>query len=338
MPLRIKCRHCGKPFSVWEDLVGKKVQCPKCKASMVVPSGKLAADSSQASNVRSQRSAGPRHPKQEDSTTGPRRTLKVTPGARPTARPAAKNSVPTVPPATISKSQKKKAVPAPAKTRECTNCGELIPENEDLCDACGYHRILKKVLDTSDIKRADSSTGLERFLRNQVDDLETAESAWLWAKIVAAFFVVFFSAMCLGMLGLVVSIVAVIGLALYLRAWRKNHPEATTISEDPLSRLIWFGVLFVQRGLGWRFPQWPFPKARVLSLRDPKLDDDALFDLENLDEVDVIDLEGTAITNEGVLELADCKQLRFLVVRRTQVTAEAARKLQTALPKLWIWY
>lgn len=40
MPLQISCNSCGAAFKVREDLVGKKVRCPKCKEPVLVTAAK----------------------------------------------------------------------------------------------------------------------------------------------------------------------------------------------------------------------------------------------------------------------------------------------------------
>ena len=36
--------------------------------------------------------------------------------------------------------------------------------NDDLCNACGYHLILKKVIDMEGVDRPDTSTGFDRVV------------------------------------------------------------------------------------------------------------------------------------------------------------------------------
>ena len=36
MPIRVVCKHCGKQFSAWDDLIGKAVKCPKCQQQLEI--------------------------------------------------------------------------------------------------------------------------------------------------------------------------------------------------------------------------------------------------------------------------------------------------------------
>ncbi|MEO8498252.1 MAG: hypothetical protein ABI614_24570, partial [Planctomycetota bacterium] len=129
MPIRVVCKHCGKQFSAWDDLIGKSVKCPKCQQQMVVHAGNEALG------------------EPERPATAPASRSAAAPVARPvTARPVAPPmpSIPgrPTPPATTSR---------PASAADdlddsdelpyaCPHCHQSMPADEDLCDHCGYHR------------------------------------------------------------------------------------------------------------------------------------------------------------------------------------------------------
>ena len=182
MPLRITCQFCGKAFSAWDDLVGQAVKCPKCGQDMIVPgsvldrppAGKPSTQPPEVNRTAPRRELVP--PGKSPETT---RTVKVTPGPRPSPTPPAARRPGTTP----SPSPPKPVAPQPATvvdTVPCPNCNSPMPLNDDLCDECGYHLILRKVLDTSGVHRHNDATGLDRFLKGQLAENDTADSALFW--------------------------------------------------------------------------------------------------------------------------------------------------------------
>ena len=214
-----------------------------------------------------------------------------------------------------------------------------MPLNDDLCDACGYHLILRKVLDMEGVRKPDTSTGLERLLKGQLSEGATPENVLFWAKLVAGFFLLFFSILFFGRYGLTIAVIGIAAYVVVSRAVAARRKESdSAVNQDALSAVVWSAVLFVERAVAWRLPTWPFPKARALAIHDPAFDDEELGDLEQLDDLEALDFEGTSITDEGLTYLAELKQLRFLVLRRTKVTPAGVGRLQWALQKAWIWY
>jgi hypothetical protein len=268
-----------------------------------------------------------------------RRTVKLsnpTGSARTTPPPVAPTPTPLTPPA---------ATPPPEEdddtdlTLPCPKCNAALPLDEDLCDACGYHRVLKKVLDTSDVYKPTTGTGFEKMIAGQIAEFESTESALLWAKVTAVVLLAIISFLCLGIWGLLFATV-VVGVYLLWAAQAKQRvaAEESEINRDPLSIAVWQSILFVQRGVGWRELKWPFPKTRVLAMHDPEFSDDDLAELTGLKDVQTLDFEGARITDNGLVHFESLKGLRFVVLRRTQVTADGARRLQKLAPHAWIWY
>ncbi len=58
----------------------------------------------------------------------------------------------------------------------------------------------------------------------------------------------------------------------------------------------------------------------------------------DLNQYQMIDLEGSEITDEGLVHLYNMRGIRFLVVRETAVSEEAVQDLQQTIPRAWIWY
>lgn len=380
MPMRITCPHCGKQFSAWEELAGQTVRCPKCQQPTVIagPNEALAAPPTGRSTAPQLPLKAPPtvplKPTTNRSVPGGR-PAEAAPGERRAGTPApppAKKAIP-VPPSTLrsagaphSPTPPRAAPSAPptvlpkpgsistARTASphdfddddslpngCPNCNATLPPHEDLCDACGYHLILKKVIDIRDMPKRNQATGMERLLHDQLHDPESASNTLLWAKIVGCVFALGVLWMCLGRwwwVGVLIS--AGMGGLYWMkrRARQAERQTGSSINDNPISQVAWMLLLVVQRAAGWRKLEWPFPRSRSLILRDPAFHDRELAGLDGLRDLEAMDLEGTGITDEALQHLRPLKQLRFLVVRRTQVTPIAARQLQQDLPQAMIWH
>lgn len=364
MPIRINCKHCGKKFSAWDDLVGKSVKCPKCQQEMLVPGGDA--------EMLGQPSPPPPPPSPRPATSADADAFSVggsnassapiTLGEDDLVEPAASSPYEPLPHASGNESESSFALPMPpvnaprpaaASTQEaeddlddlddlpfaCPSCNQPMPPQEDLCDNCGYHRILKKKLDMSEgIDKPDKSTGFERVFRKQLEDPDSAESMMMYLKVAGAVLILGMLFVC-GWVGWVIATVAVIGYVVYRKRQASTVIAAdSTVNQDALSRFLWQMTLSVQRVLGWRKLAWPFPQTKALILHDASFTDADLADIEELPDFETLDLEGTQISNAGLRRLESMKQLRYLVLLKTNVSAGGVQKLQQALPDAWIWF
>ncbi len=359
MPMRINCPNCGKQFSAWDDLVGKSVECPKCHQKTVIGSPNEALESPPATKS-TVKPAAPSTPLPAQPIKGRTSPSAVPQSAKPAAvspiagksPSAAKHAVPPPPPrATPLSKAAPITAPRPRTSPDlddddslpngCPNCNATMKPNDDLCDACGYHLVLKKVIDISDMPKRNQSVGFERLLKEQLHDPESTSNTLLWVKIVGSLFLVGILFMCLGKWWWVGVLVAAGIGGLYWMKQRQqaaDGPAGSEVNRDPVSLFVWSILLTVQRVIGWRKLEWPFPKARLLILCDPSFNDAELAGLERLNDLEAMDLQGTGITDAALDHLRPLKQLRFLVLRRTNVTTSAAQRLQQDLPKTMIWF
>jgi hypothetical protein len=118
----------------------------------------------------------------------------------------------------------------------------------------------------------------------------------------------------------------------------KSQQTRETGATGWAQRTLWGMLLCVFRVTRWQICAWPPGSTLAKKIRDPEFDDDALLELEGLDECRVIDLERCKITDVGLGYLSAYRQLRFIVLRKTQVSDEAVRRLQRAIPAAWIWH
>jgi len=226
------------------------------------------------------------------------------------------------------------------KSFGCPNCNAEMEPDDDLCNACGYHLILKKKIDMEGIHRPDTATGFDRVVKKHLDEAESTSNMLLWAKLGGLFFLVLLCFVCLGIWGLALGVVLAVGYFIYrarLKIKAENNPEAH-VELDPIAAIMWSSTLMVQRAVGWRALQPPFGSLRVLTLRDSAFSNDDLAAIEDLKKMQVLDLEGTGITDAGLRHLKGRKKLCFLVVKNTAVTSAGVQRLQQSIPMAWIWY
>lgn len=207
-----------------------------------------------------------------------------------------------------------------------------MPPDGMLCVACGYHVTLKRVLqsDLSDLE-LDSSTGIERWLGNQLADGESASSL-LWAihAVVAIGLAVIglvfhpWSWICVGVLGTGYLVLVV---------WLRSGPGSRAAGW-----LAWSFMLGLRRRFGWRNLAPPFARPRVFSARESGFTDSDLENLAERNELEVLDLEGTGITDQSLRHFQTCDRLRAAVVRGTRLTRGGVVRLQIMKPDLAIWH
>lgn len=361
MPIRINCKHCGKKFSAWDDLVGKAVKCPKCQQEMMVPGGDAEMPGAPpppptkpASNPMSLEGDGfdlsvPPHSSAAPVTLGADDLVEPPmSGAYEPLPSAAKDDSFALPMPSVGTS--KQAAPSTTETEDdlddvddlpfaCPSCNQAMPPNEDLCDNCGYHRILQKKLDLSDgINKPDKSTGFERVFRGQLEDADSAQKMLVALKIAGAVAILVMLFIC-GWVGWVFAAIAVIGYLIYRKQLGgKTVTGDSEVNRDAFSSALWMMMLSIQRVIGWRQMAWPFPTTKALILHDSTFTDTDLAELQELADYQTLDLEGTQVSNEGLKKLQSMKELQYIVLLNTNVSAGGVQKLQQAIPNAWVWF
>ena len=278
MPIRINCRHCGKRFSAWDDLIGKPVKCPKCQQTMIVPSGEdIPVDTSTPAQAPAPVAPRQRTPAESPQPASPPLPNAASPQAASAASMPAAQRTPQLP-------QNEDFDENDELPYACPSCQQAMSPHEDLCDNCGYHRVLKRRIDiSSGVHKPDKSTGFERMFRGQLHDSGDAEGTLRYVKIVGAIVVIALIFVC-PPVGLLLAAGLVIGFVIHQKKLAKQSSDGadSAVNQDALSSFVWSLFLNCQRAIGWRELKWPFPTTRALTLHDPTFTDDDLASLENL--------------------------------------------------------
>jgi hypothetical protein len=247
------------------------------------------------------------------------------PSAPPTPTPAEKKS-----PAAKNQPAKATQTKAGKGQKECPNCGALLPPDGMLCVDCGYHMVLGRVLqvDLGDVE-IDRSVGFQRWFRGMLAEGESANSFFLAVH------------------ALVAALAIIVGLVFHPWSWLVVIPllalyvgvfvfAFATGAHHRWAEKLWSVLLRIYRRLGWRRLIPPFSKRSVYQSRERSFGDAELAGVQS-ETIDVLDVEGTGITDACLNHLQNYPRLRFIVVRNTRMTKNGVLRLQIMKPELAIW-
>ena len=91
------------------------------------------------------------------------------------------------------------------------------------------------------------------------------------------------------------------------------------------------------RAMNWQNYDSKLKDRRITKVRDKMFGDAELAAVEGLKNCQVLDLEGTRVTDATIQMLYGHKHLRCLVLKGTNTTHEAVFRFQQSHPRLWIW-
>lgn len=112
----------------------------------------------------------------------------------------------------------------------------------------------------------------------------------------------------------------------------------------PVAQLSWFQkpfwrlVLFLARFNKWQRYDRALQGRRVITVKDRMFGDNDIMEQKGIKNVQVLDIQGTNLTDSGLLHLYDLKHLQCVVLRKTNVSPEAVFRFQQTFPRLWIWF
>lgn len=241
----------------------------------------------------------------------------------------------------------------PPSMQICPKCNTQLPPGMLLCEECGYHTGLKQQFPALAKRSVDTGepppTGLDQWVSRQVvGGGPSPKHAMRWVLAGAALFaglgaltvtgILFLMmgawAICLVVPAGMLFAAAVIGFFFY----QKKNAAAAEKGRKGVEQAIWSSMLVVLRAIGWRSIAPPFSQFRMLDVRNTAFGDADLTSLKNPQEYEVLDLEGTRVTDAALPYMAAMPKLKFLSVRRTGVTEQGAWNLQRAKTDLWLWY
>lgn len=229
-----------------------------------------------------------------------------------------------------------------SRHRRCPKCGSLL-DDEKKCTSCRYETPLVKMSSVPISQMTVKPAGFQLWFRNIMSDgvggtvFEVALHSFLLVVVLALLIM----AVVIGGSASIYIILAAVGLGMiYLLVVIQTKRMATV----PGTRLpfymrpFWNMLLRSARMQNWQKYDSRLAGRLIIDMRGEPFSDRDLLDLEKLNVCEVLDAEGTDLTDNSLAAMHGLKHLRCLVIRKTHVTHDAVFRLQQSLPKCWIWY
>jgi hypothetical protein len=233
------------------------------------------------------------------------------------------------------------------RNERCKKCGSIAKKGR--CTVCKHvepqFEKLHQPMDEISIEPA----GMQRWFCKTMNEGVSIKALEYGAHVglgVLGFALIMLAVACLfgfgfGGFGGAILLIGVLSFAgLYVGLIFKGHQ----FLRDPHAKLAWFQrpfwdlMLAISRMMKWEGYDKSLKGRKIITIRDKAFGDNELAELAGLKNCQVLDLEGTSVTDRGLLQLYELNHLHCLVVRRTNVTHEAVFRLQQSYPRLWIWY
>ena len=230
------------------------------------------------------------------------------------------------------------------RTNSCHKCGTLLEEKQAVCPNCKADRRAAYV-DKGDRKVYSKAGpfGFQLYLASITNSkrLEQDENS-LFTAVCYVVSVLLFGAgiafvVFAGVPGFFIGLpTAFVGFSLFTGLWYWGKTKKDPRAKMPLlGEVYWAVVLFFVR----KIKIARFPEGKVLDKNgDEDFGDADLIQMKDLAKYKAVDLDGTSVSDEGLLYLYNVRGIQFLIVRNTNVTPDGAHDLQQTIPKTWIWF
>lgn len=226
--------------------------------------------------------------------------------------------------------------------RACENCGDRLRVGDAKCPRCGAPRKAVWRDDPLPEGTPPVPTGFQRWgLRLLADGIKPVYLRIFGGSIVGAISLL---AVGLGALnGLAPLLIGLVIAAILGGGFAMVCVDSMRIAREPLAKLAlwqrlgWSGVRVFLQTLDWQPPGSRLPREARLSLSGKPLTDADLLQEPLINQVRLLDLSHTKITDEGLRYLRGLQRLEYLLLLGTDVSDEAVYRLQQTIPRCWIW-
>ena len=227
----------------------------------------------------------------------------------------------------------------------CTKCGNISKSGK--CTVChhverSFHK--RNHHDNGKIKLV----GFQRwFCKNvgegisiKVLEMGTHVSLGFIAMALALLSIISLFGFAFGTLAGIIVLLLTIGASLlYINLVIKGR----SFVRDPEARVAWYqkpfwhGILVIARAMNWQNYDSNLKDRQIIKPSDRSFGDNDLAKVDDLKTCQVLDLEGTQVTDTAIQMLYGHSHLRCLVLKGTQTTHQAVFRFQQAHPRVWIW-
>lgn len=229
----------------------------------------------------------------------------------------------------------------------CKQCGNLV-ENAR-CVVCFFvdSKYEKLHCPLPDIEL--QVAGCQRWLKQTISEGVSVEFIALaghllfgaMAMILSGISILFLSGLGLGVVAGIVLLSLTIALTCFYAALVFKSCQ---FLRKPAAQLAWFQkpfwrlLLFVARLMKWERYDNALKGRRVICVRDRMFGDHDIMEHKGIKNAQVLDIQGTNLTDHGLINLYEFKHLQCVVLLGTKVSPEAVFRFQQTFPRLWIWY
>ena len=212
----------------------------------------------------------------------------------------------------------------------CKQCNRLISFDKLECPHCGYNLTLGRNFDPGELDPYHGVFGFDRYLMRHTQDNNTG-SLMLWLHVFLGFVGIVAMLVWPGWLYLVVPTLAIIYTIYRVHA---NYTKAFQRGKGLIPKML----LLYNRLTTWKgFISNAKTDDCILSMRSSHFNDNAIASIEDPTSIEILDIAGSSITDNGVRYLATFSDLRVLVVASCSVSEQVLDELQIALPRVCIW-
>tara|TARA_B110000263_G_scaffold890_1_gene734 strand:+ start:1587 stop:2486 length:900 start_codon:yes stop_codon:yes gene_type:complete len=214
--------------------------------------------------------------------------------------------------------------------RPCKKCNELMKFDAIECPHCGFNITLGRNFDPAELDPYHGVYGFDRYLMRHTQDNNTG-GLMLWLHIFLGFVAIGTMLVWKGWLYFIVPTLVLVYIVYRVKA---NYSNAFQRGKGLIPGLL----LLYNRVTTWKgFVSGGNPDNGIVSMRTSQFNDNSIASIEEPQSIEILDIAGSAITDNGIRFLATFSNLRVLVVAGCSVGEQALDDLQAALPRVCIW-
>ena len=214
--------------------------------------------------------------------------------------------------------------------QSCKQCNQLFDVDALACPNCGFNATLGRKFDPTELDPYHGVYGFDRYLMRHTQDNNTG-GLMLWLHVFLAFSGITTMLIWSGWTYIFVPTMAIVYTAYRVRA---NHTNAFQRGKGIIPKLL----LLYNRLTTWKgFITDGMRDDSVLSMRSSQFNDNSIASMEDIEAIEVLDIAGSSITDNGVRYLSTFQNLKAVVVVNCNVGEDALDELQLAIPGVCIW-
>ena len=212
----------------------------------------------------------------------------------------------------------------------CGKCERMIGSDDIQCPHCGYNKRIGRKLDASDFDPYHGTFGFDRYLMTHTQD-QNPGGLMLWFHVFIAFCALVVM-LVVRSWSLVVGPILIVCYVVY-----RVHANKTCAFQKGKGVLPKFLLLYNRLNKWKGFTDGATLAGTILSRRSNSFTDNSLAAIEEVEQLQILDIAGSGITDNGIRYLVKFNNLRGLVVTGCEVSHEALNELQQNLPAVCIW-